>query len=308
MADERSKNTIKKRVISGLIIFALIIVFGLVGSIYLGVVLCVLSCVGYVEFTKATSVREKKDKTCFLEITGVVTIVLYYVAIMIKDSILPWSETVTKWAGETVGAFNNYTTVILFIIIVGFLFMLFAYIGKFPRYTYNQVSDAFFGIIYVGVMLSFIYFLRQLPGGHGMFMYALIFICSNGCDVMAYLFGMLFGKHKLSPILSPKKSIEGAVGGTLSASAAGVVTGVIYCMVYDKSWYYALMFGVICFAGAIVSQCGDLTASAIKRNSEIKDYGNSIPGHGGVLDRFDSVIFVAPVIYSLAIILLRIKG
>ena len=146
-------------------------------------------------------------------------------------------------------------------------------------------------MIYVAVMLSFIYLTRNLPDGH--FAVWLIFICSWGCDTCAYCVGMLIGRHKMAPVLSPKKSVEGAVGGVAGAALLGAVFGALTA---GKVWEYAL----ICAAGALISMVGDLAASAIKRNRDIKDYGKLIPGHGGILDRFDSVIFTAPIIYYLA--------
>ena len=101
----------------------------------------------------------------------------------------------------------------------------------------------------------------------------------------------------MAPVLSPKKSIEGAVGGV----AGAVLLGVIYAF-FTKGGM--VEYGIICGVGALISMVGDLAASAIKRNMDIKDYGKLIPGHGGVLDRFDSVIFTAPVIYYLAVILM----
>ena len=149
----------------------------------------------------------------------------------------------------------------------------------------------FFAIVYVAVMLSFIYLTRMLPNGQ--YHVWLIFLCSWGCDTCAYCVGMLIGKHKMAPVLSPKKSVEGAVGGVIGAALLGTVYG---AATGGPMMEYAL----ICAVGALISMVGDLAASAIKRNQEIKDYGTLIPGHGGILDRFDSVIFTAPVIYFLA--------
>ena len=127
----------------------------------------------------------------------------------------------------------------------------------------------------------------------------LIFLSSWGCDTCAYCVGMLIGKHKMAPRLSPKKSVEGGVGGVLGAA----LLGALFSLAMNQ-WGGAdvdpLLYAVICGAGGIISQIGDLAASAIKRNHDVKDYGKLIPGHGGILDRFDSVIFTAPVIYYLA--------
>jgi phosphatidate cytidylyltransferase len=108
---------------------------------------------------------------------------------------------------------------------------------------------------------------------------------------------MLIGKHKMAPVLSPKKSVEGGIGGVVGAALLGAIYG---ALTGGPVFEYAL----ICTVGALISMVGDLAASAIKRNQGIKDYGNLIPGHGGILDRFDSVIFTAPVIYFLAVMML----
>ena len=110
---------------------------------------------------------------------------------------------------------------------------------------------------------------------------------------------MLIGKHKMAPVLSPKKSVEGAVGGVAGAA----LLGVIYAAATQGP---ILEYAVICAVGALISMVGDLAASAIKRNQGIKDYGKLIPGHGGILDRFDSVIFTAPVIYFLSVIMIEV--
>lgn len=115
-------------------------------------------------------------------------------------------------------------------------------------------------------------------------------------DTGGYFAGGMFGKHKLAPKISPKKTIEGAVGGVLLA----MIGGIAYAWVmngYTTDLGSALIFAVIGIVGSIISQVGDLIASAIKRDCGKKDYGSILPGHGGILDRFDSVLFVSPFIY-----------
>ena len=112
------------------------------------------------------------------------------------------------------------------------------------------------------------------------------------------------GKHKLVPQLSPKKTIEGSIGGILGSALVGALFGFF---LLDKTFggnQFGIMLFIIGAIGSVISQVGDLAASAIKRNHDIKDYGNLIPGHGGIMDRFDSVIFTAPMIYFLVIIFL----
>ena len=133
----------------------------------------------------------------------------------------------------------------------------------------------------------------------GRYLVWLIFLCSWGCDTCAYCVGRLFGKHKMAPVLSPKKSIEGAVGGVVGA----FLLTMIYCMVFQSQMNLSLpkivILSGIAAIGGLISMVGDLAASAIKRNVDLKDYGHLIPGHGGILDRFDSVIITAPIIYYL---------
>ena len=137
-----------------------------------------------------------------------------------------------------------------------------------------------------------------MEGKNTPIVYFLIFICSWGCDTCAYAVGILFGKHKMAPVLSPKKSVEGGIGGIVGAALLGAAYG----LVFHLDWQGCV---ILCAAGGAVSQIGDLAASAIKRNHDIKDYGHLIPGHGGILDRFDSVIFTAPIIYVLTLLMFR---
>lgn len=176
------------------------------------------------------------------------------------------------------------------------LVLMAAYVMTFPKYKAEQMALLFFGFFYGGILLSYVYQVRMLPGGA--FSVWLIFIAAWGSDVCAYCAGMLFGKHKAFPKLSPKKTWEGCIGGVIGA----VVIAVLYCFAMNYWFQQNLSVGqyaIVCGCGAVISQIGDLAASAMKRNHEIKDYGKLIPGHGGVLDRFDSVIFVAPLAFYL---------
>ncbi len=124
----------------------------------------------------------------------------------------------------------------------------------------------------------------------------MFFILAWGTDTCAYFTGYFFGKRKLWEEISPKKTIEGAIGGIVGAT----ILAFAFAYVLKPSFmYYAIPLGVI---GSIVSQMGDLIASKIKRYVDIKDYGHIMPGHGGVLDRFDSIILTAPLVYYYVII------
>ena len=149
-------------------------------------------------------------------------------------------------------------------------------------------------------MLSCIYRIRVLENGG--YLVGLVFLSAWGNDTLAYCAGRLFGRHKMSPLLSPKKTIEGGIGGVLGAGLLGALYGLAgqHFIVADSGLIWT--FAVICAAGGLISVVGDLGASAIKRNYNIKDYSNLIPGHGGILDRFDSIIITAPVIYYLLVL------
>lgn len=260
----------KTRLISGIILVAVALLTIISGGPVLYLTLLCISLIGMQELYKATGVR--KNAFNILEITGYVGAVLYYASLV-------WDK-------------SGYEEVA---IVLALVLLMFVYVFSYPRYGAEQIMAAFFGIVYVAVMLSFIYMTRMLPNGK--FDVWLIFLCSWGCDTFAYCVGMLIGKHKMAPVLSPKKSVEGAVGGVVGAILLGVGYGAV-------TGSAMVEYGIICGVGALISMVGDLAASAIKRQTGIKDYGRLIPGHGGILDRFDSVIFTAPVIYFLASILM----
>ena len=160
--------------------------------------------------------------------------------------------------------------------------------GKLP---FAQVCIAAFSGIVIPLLLSSL--TRILLLGYGRYYILVPLILSFATDSGAYFVGIAIGKHKMAPILSPKKSWEGAAGGVISA----MVFMVLYALVLDFGFGFEVQYGFAFLYGALGSvTCilGDLTYSVIKRQTGIKDYGNLLPGHGGVLDRFDSMTLVAP--------------
>ncbi len=184
---------------------------------------------------------------------------------------------------------------VMLIISVFLLIVLAIYVFTYPKFHFDQIGAVFFAFFYVAVMLSYIYRVRSLD--QGILLVWLVIICSWGCDTCAYCSGMLFGKHKMTPLLSPKKTIEGAVGGVLGAVILSMIFGLCFSKQLSFSGGRIAIMAIASCACSLLSMVGDLAASAIKRNYEIKDYGNLIPGHGGILDRFDSVIITAPLLY-----------
>jgi phosphatidate cytidylyltransferase len=263
----------RTRLISGigLVIIALVVI--LAGGGVLAATLLAVSLIGVNELYRALRVEDGGVSP--LAWVGYIGVILYYAMVFF--------------------GFQTYTMTVLLALLILFMSV---YVFTYPRYQTDQVTGAFFGVIYVAVMLSCIFELRQME--NGVYLVWLIFLGSWGCDTCAYCVGMLIGKHKMSPKLSPKKSVEGAVGGVVGAALLGVIYAAAVSSHMEGDSNHMLAFAIICTAGALISMVGDLAASAIKRNHGIKDYGKLIPGHGGILDRFDSVIFIAPVIYYLA--------
>lgn len=190
-----------------------------------------------------------------------------------------------------------------FFVLGFFILVMAAYVLRFPDYKAEQAFAGFAGVFYVAVMLSCIYQTRMMA--NGAYIVWLIFLCSWGSDTCAYCVGVLFGKHKMAPKLSPKKSVEGAVGGVLGTVLLTILYAWLFQQEMQLTTEYIFILAGISGVGAIISMIGDLAASAIKRNYDIKDYGRLIPGHGGVLDRFDSVIFTAPMVCFLAKLLIN---
>lgn len=155
-----------------------------------------------------------------------------------------------------------------------------------------------------GVLIPFMLcaLVRLHNGENGRFLILIPFVLAFLSDTGAYFVGCKFGKHKLAPVISPKKSVEGVVGGVLGAIVGMLIYGLVLDLAFGftVNYLYALVYGVL---GSLAAVFGDLSFSAIKRQVGIKDYGNLIPGHGGVLDRFDSMTVVAPLTEALLLLI-----
>lgn len=186
-------------------------------------------------------------------------------------------------------------------LIAGFFLISAIYVFTFPKFKANEVAFSVFGLVYVPLLMMHLYQVRELSDG--LFIIPLVFLSAWGNDTCAYCVGMLIGKHKMTPKLSPKKSVEGLVGGIVGAVLLGAGYGALFGSKLPSLGNAVVSCAIICGVGAVIAVIGDLTASAIKRDTGIKDYGRLIPGHGGVLDRFDSILFTAPIVYYLAVYL-----
>lgn len=260
----------KTRLISGIILVAAAMVLIITGREVLLAAACVISLIGMYELY-----RVYKIERTVAAFAGYLAAVLFYLDLYIH------------WIPDSM------------VFVIGLLIVLLAvYVLAYPKYHASQITAVFFGVFYVAVMLSCIYQVRMME--QGAYIVWLIFLCSWGCDTCAYCAGVKLGKHKMSPVLSPKKSVEGAVGGLAGTFLLTALYAAVFREQMGITAAQVLLLAAISTVGGVISMIGDLAASAIKRNYEIKDYGTLIPGHGGILDRFDSVIFTAPVIYYLA--------
>ncbi|MFP4697284.1 MAG: phosphatidate cytidylyltransferase [Eubacteriales bacterium] len=264
----------KIRVISsvlGLPIAFFAIIYG--GLTLLGVI-SIISLIGLIEFYKAFEI-----KCILLYVIGLSVHISYSILIAL-----------------------NKEEDLMYLISLFLLILLAAYVLNYSKINITNVLVVFFGFFYVSYLLSHIYFVREFHP-YGYWVVWLIFISAWGTDTFAYLTGLSIGKNKLAPILSPKKTIEGSIGGIIGAVILSIIFGFIFINSKNETNSYVLYFAIITGVGSIISQIGDLAASAIKRNVKIKDYGQLIPGHGGILDRFDSILFTAPFVFLIAYLL-----
>lgn len=257
------------RILTATLLLPVLIFFVMFGGIYLQVGILGLATVGAIELYRAFF-----KKLNPINYIGIVFGIIYIVAL----------------------DFFTYERFNSLIILFG-MTLLTILVFKYPKITINDVLVTFFGFFYVYFFVSYIYIIREQEFGN---IYVwLIFISAWACDTGAYFTGTLIGKRKFIPNLSPNKTLEGAIGGIVFAGLGGFVYGIFIesHTSIDIPTSVPLFFTIVTALGAVFAQIGDLTASAIKRFTDIKDYGKIFPGHGGVLDRFDSVIFTAPLIH-----------
>ncbi len=187
-------------------------------------------------------------------------------------------------------SFNTVTPIVFIYVVIMFVIMLIYH--KSLRVT--DIALSLFMMVYIVYTMAHIVFVRNLPNGS--FNIFLIFVGAFGTDTFAYFVGVSLGKHKLCPEISPKKTLEGAVGGIIGVALCYFILGWIVQFFFDVQvhYVYLLLLGLLC---GVFSEIGDLAASLIKRQYNIKDYGHILPGHGGIMDRIDSIIFIAPLVY-----------
>jgi phosphatidate cytidylyltransferase len=187
----------------------------------------------------------------------------------------------------------KYERLMYFFLFICFLIVVFRkLIQNNPKETVKEIAFTLFGIIYIVFLFAYILRMVSLPQGHLWVLttFGLVWLS----DSTAYFVGISIGKHKLAPNISPKKSIEGAVGGLIGPIVLLVIAKLTYLNAIFMPWWFVFVLGIL---AGVLGQMGDLMESAIKRDLDIKDSGTLLKGHGGMLDRFDSILFVAPLVF-----------
>ncbi|MCL2570999.1 MAG: phosphatidate cytidylyltransferase [Defluviitaleaceae bacterium] len=259
----------QKRIITGIIGLPVVIFLVHFGGWPLLLMCLVLSLIGLRELYRAFA---KKDKS--VHAVGYIFTTLYFVAV--------FGAGVGQWL---------VIALALFIVFVQVFLVL-----KYNKLAIEDVITTVYGFLYVPFLVSFIVLTRQHT--FGWYFVWLVFTSAFGCDTFAYMTGVSIGKRKLVNTPSPSKSVEGLVGGILGAGLVGFVYGFfIVRFAAPAVDNFIVIAVVVSMIGGVASIFGDMAASAIKRRTGIKDFGNLLPGHGGVMDRADSILLVAPVVY-----------
>jgi len=266
-------TTFVKRTLTAVIGLPLVIYLVIVGGWALSVVIGAFALVALREFYIAFAGRDKP-----VHLIGYFFTLVFFVIVYIQGEI-------------------NFLLLVPFVLTVKVVMVVF-----YSKLKVQDCISTIYGFMYVPFLLAFFLLMRQHEMGQ--YFVWLIFTAAFGCDTFAYLTGVTIGRRKLKNSPSPSKSVEGLIGGILGAGLVGFLFGFIMEQFFYFDINFVLITTVVSLIGAVFSIIGDMAASAIKRFCEIKDFGNVIPGHGGVLDRIDSILVVAPVVYLIMIVVI----
>jgi len=278
-------SQLAKRIITAIITIPIAFLLIYFGKLYFNIAIAMISSIALWEFY---SIANKKNFPTFIIfgiVAGIFPILLF---------------SINSIAIESSTTFDIYSYFIVFFFFFA-LTTLILYLFSKKENILGGICITFGGFIYVSLSFFALVVLRNFDWNNlenfGLWI-TILTLCSIWiCDSAAFFFGRKLGKHKLMPSVSPNKSIEGAIAGFIF-SALFFIFGCNYLLPEFNFWY-TIIIGIVI---AIVGQVGDLIESKIKRDADIKDSSNIIPGHGGVLDRFDSIMVVAPVVVIMLII------
>lgn len=256
----------KQRIITGVVAAALFIPFVVIGNLPFTLLVYLVAAIGLYEILRMKGIS-------IFSIPGLIGALTLFALLFPK----PWANSIIASTGYT--KFE-------FLIIAIILLLVYSVIVK-NSFTFDHVAFVLLSAFYVGV--GFYYLIETREAGLQYIIYALIVVWAT--DSGAYFTGRKLGKNKLWPEISPNKTVEGFVGGIIIAVLFACIMQVVYP--FDISWLSLIIITIVC---SIFGQMGDLVESAIKRHYDVKDSGTILPGHGGILDRFDSLLFVLPLL------------
>ena len=256
----------KTRIITGVVAAALFIPFVVYGKLPFTLLVYVIAAVGIYEILRM-------KKIVIYSLPGIFSVFATFVMLMPNA----WEQQVLEW--------TTYSKLEL-LFITAILLLIYSVLVK-NRFTFDDVAFVILSTLYVGI--GFYYLIATRDAGLAYIIFALLVVWTT--DSGAYFTGRRLGKNKLWPEISPNKTIEGFVGGIVIAVIAVIIMQLI--SPFDVSWGILILIAIV---SSIFGQMGDLVESAIKRHYDVKDSGNILPGHGGILDRFDSLLFVLPLL------------
>lgn len=281
MEKEKRAKTIK-RTITGVItlpVLAIILIFS--NTIIMDIFTAIIACISMYEYFHCFKSTNKANPSQYL---GYIYCILIAFTHFVDERLL--------------------TSIIIAIIPVSLVVLFAELVLSKGKKTVTDIAVTMLGICYIPLMLIYLSLVRDMELDHGLngkILIWFVLIASWGSDIFAYFIGRHFGKHKLTAV-SPNKTVEGAVAGVVGAILFGILFAILCNTIWGVGINY-LLIGCIMAVLSIVGQIGDLAASSIKRYCEIKDFSELIPGHGGMLDRIDSIIFVLPFAFILFSIL-----
>ena len=261
----------KQRILTAIIAGAIFLPIVFYGNELLTIATYILATIGLHELLRMR-------KQSLLSVQGLLSVLMLWVFL------LPDEQTI--WLEDTL--FSKIE--LMFLIVL--LFLAYTVLTK-NKVTFDDVSFSILSTLYVGI--GFFYLIQTREAGLGFILYSLFIIWTT--DSGAYFIGKAFGKRKLWPEISPNKTVEGSVGGVICA----VVTAVVFYLVYPEITDNLFVFIIGTIVLSVFGQIGDLVESALKRYYNVKDSGDILPGHGGILDRFDSLLFVLPLLHFILI-------
>ncbi|WP_332630658.1 phosphatidate cytidylyltransferase [Halalkalibacter flavus] len=264
----------KQRIVTGIIGGAVFVTMVLLGGWIFSLFISILASVAMIELLKMKRIAP-------ISIMGIISLLSMWLLLVPTN----WFEQVVP---------SHFTKVEIFIFVI-LVLLMFTVITK-NTFTFDQVGFVILSSVYVGFGFHYLIMTREIPD-YGVYLVFFVLVIIWTTDSGAYFVGRKFGRNKLWPDISPKKTIEGSIGGIIAAVSIGSAF-YFYFPIFPS--YITALFVII--VASVFGQLGDLVESALKRHYSVKDSGNVLPGHGGILDRFDSLIYVMPILHLLQLI------